>query len=77
MKIIFEKEEKVKNLTLADVDDDQFFVNIDGELCQKVFPRQYNIIAACDGSLIAAHSSEVDPDEKIERILPRVTKIEF
>lgn len=76
MKFIFEQDE-TKQLTFGDVQDNQFFVDADGYLCQKICSDGYNIIADNTGTPYAASSDHASKDDKIKRILPKVTKIEF
>ena len=75
MKIIFESEKDV--LTFNDVVVDNFFVNVSGELCQKSDDISYAVIANSHGEPLSYYSYDVRPDTKIERILPKVKKIEF
>jgi hypothetical protein len=77
MKIIFEKEEnQEKQLTLADVDHNQFFVCGDGYLCQKITDSRYTTIAKSNGQLYSDIFS-CDAHYRIKRILPKIAKIEF
>jgi len=77
MKIIFEKQnKKEKQLTIADVEVDQFFVCSNGYLCQKANDCFYNTITD-DNGILSCESFDCNPDYEIKRILPRVTKIEF
>ncbi len=77
MKIIFEKEENQdKQLTIADVEENQFFVCKDGYLCQKITDSRYNTIAKSNGQLYSGYFS-CEAHYPIKRILPKITKIEF
>jgi hypothetical protein len=77
MKIIFEKEDdQEKQLTIADVETNQFFVCSDGYLCQKLDSHRYTTIAKSDGQLYSGYFSG-DAHDRIKRILPKITKIEF
>jgi len=77
MKIIFEKEENQdKHLTIADVEDNQFFVCEVGYLCQKVSNSLYTTITDEDG-LLSCEIFDCDSDYPIKRILPKIAKIEF
>lgn len=70
--------EKAGSPVFGDVEDDQFFVNNDGDLCQKSTPRTYNIIATMDRRPWAsAVNIDMDANDRILRILPHVSKIEF
>jgi hypothetical protein len=77
MKIIFEKEEnQEKQLTIADVEENQFFVRSDGYLCQKLGSYCYTTIAKSNGQLYSGYFSIMKHD-RIKRILPKIAKIEF
>jgi hypothetical protein len=77
MKIIFEKKEnQEKQLTIADVEENQFFVCSDGYLCQKLGSYGYTTIANSNGQLYSGYFS-CDAHDRIKRILPKITKIEF
>lgn len=77
MKFIFEKESE-KSPTFNQVEENQFFVNANGKLCQKVSSTTYNVIADKDGVpftvVVAQHINGLN---KIKKILPKVVKIEF
>jgi hypothetical protein len=64
-------------LTLADVEEDQFFVDKDGWLGQKVGRTGYVLIAADDGEPCCTVYEDADEYEVIQRVLPKVTKINF
>jgi hypothetical protein len=68
--------EENESLTLADVEEDQFFVNDDDSLCQKVTEASYYVIADINGSP-CAYEVWRERDTPIKRILPKVTRIEF
>lgn len=76
MKFIYEKQENKGELTLKDVAENQFFVCVDGYLCQKVYACAYTTIADNEGDPSCSHLT-CDEDMPINRILPRVEKIEF
>ena len=76
MTFIYEQE-KVKTLTFGDVQENQFFVNVDGYLCQKASSGSYNIIADNLGTPYARSTDTAFKGDTIKRILPTVTKIEF
>lgn len=76
MTIKFHTEDESKDyLTFDMVEYDQFYIDIEGFLCQKASPKSYNIIADSDGEPCAAHVSELKGELKIVKILPKVTKI--
>ena len=62
---------------LSDVDNDQFFVDISGFLCQKVGHDRIITIADSDCLPIAGYYETDDEDQLITRILPEITKINF
>lgn len=76
MKFILETPAEEKTLTFEDVEINQFFVTIYGELCQKIGRSSYNMIAEKDGTPFAEHFGD-SYGFIIERILPKVAKIEF
>ena len=77
MKIIFEKVNKEKKqLTIVDVEENQFFVCECGYLCQKMSDSRYATIADDDGSL-SCEIFDCNQDYAIRRILPKIAKIEF
>lgn len=76
MKFIFEDEKEDKQPTFGDVEHNQFFVH-QNCLMQKVDSRTANKIAIEDGTLYANGCYDIYPEIKIDRILPKVKKIEF
>ena len=67
---------KPKEPTFKDVKVDQFFINIDHCLVQKVDVGLGHTIARADGTLFADRFS-CDPDERIIKVLDKIAKIEF
>lgn len=76
MKFIYEKQEEKKTLTLNDVENNQFFVDADGYLCQKIGSESYITIADEEGYPCCGYY-RVNPEKSIARLLPIVEKIEF
>lgn len=76
MKFILETPEEKTLPTFEDVDTNQFFVTLDGELCQKISCSAYNMITLRDGTPYADYLSDRH-GFVINRILPKVIKIEF
>lgn len=76
IKFIQEKETS-KELTLADVEDNQFFINGGGSFCQKTHFDLYHIIATHNGTPFSVMCDNRRGGEIIQKILPLVTKIEF
>jgi hypothetical protein len=75
--IKFEFEDAPSDLTFGDVEEDQFFVDEDGWLCQKAAEDAYTAIANADGEPTCTFFDGIDSDLLIKRILPKVTKINF
>lgn len=71
-------EPKKRPPRFGDVQADQFFIDMDGYLCQKYNFTSYHTIAEPDGTPYTRRTSiEIDSDTAISRVLPIVTKIEF
>jgi len=70
------EQEKTEN-QFQDVEDDQFFIDCLGYLCQKTNDVTYTIIANSYGIPYSDHRLHVKREDKIGKILPKVTKIEF
>jgi len=67
-------------LEFRDVEEDQFFVNHYGNLCQKISDDQYNVIADKNGVPLGCCTTHADEDRRdrfVQRILPKITRIEF
>lgn len=64
-------------LTFSDVKEDQFFVSEPGYLCQKRDKDSYNIIADAEGKPYSRQIEKVESERVINKILPKVSKIEF
>jgi hypothetical protein len=77
MKIIFAPTPVSAPPTFNDVDTNQFFVNICGQLCQKRTSASYCIIAASGGMPFCDFMTNIAPDASVKRILPQVQCIEF
>ena len=77
MKFILSETVKEKQLTFADVADNQFFVDRNGWLCQKVYCNRYHQITDRKGKPYADYYDNVYTSEPILRILPNVERIEF
>jgi hypothetical protein len=74
IKFIFESGDS-KELSFGDVDQDQFFINDEGFLCQKINYRKYNVLANGAGE---PYCFTVEFEDVIVRkILPRVIKIKW
>jgi len=77
MKFILEKNQETNLPSLKDVEDNQFFVNLTGCLCQKTTNKSFVVIADSKGQPYSCHSEEQSINLRINRILPKVVKIEF
>jgi len=75
--IEFVTEGNSKSLTFSDVEDNQFFVDLDGFLCQKIDPDSYTIVADNVGNPHGGYFDDVLEESPIKKVLPRVTKIRF
>jgi len=75
--IKFTQEDDIKPTpTFGDVVIDQFFVD-GGQLWQKIDSTSANLIAAANGNPLSNHDSKYHTDDPIDRIISKVTKIEF
>lgn len=75
MKFIFENPEK-KVPVFGDVQINQFFVDVGGCLCQKTDSFHYSMITN-DQGVPYSLCQNMEPNSIIQRILPKVKKIEF
>lgn len=74
--IKFETEkEEPKSPTFGDVEVNQFFIDIDGDFCQKSRDNKANRIAKYNGFPSAVSEMNMEPWEEIKKILPKVTNI--
>jgi hypothetical protein len=74
------EENTPAQLEFRDIKENQFFVNFYGNLCQKVSSNQYNTIADKNGVPFGCASIHIDEDRRdmfVQRILPKITRIEF
>ena len=76
IKFITASKTENPTLTFYDVDENQFFVDAVGNLCQKMDDGSYITIADVDGDPYCSYE-EVYSDEEITRIIEHVGKIEF
>lgn len=67
----------LSNPVFEDVEEDQFFIDSGGDFCQKSSDDSYNTIADSDGSPSGYTVNNVNSDQPVFRILPRVMKIEL
>ena len=77
MKFILSKPPEEKQLVFDDVVVNQFFVNRDGWLCQKVESDSYLQITDCEGAPYADYYAGEYVNLSIQRILPNVKRIEY
>lgn len=77
MKFIYEKQTKDKQLSLRDVEINQFFVCKEGYLCQKMNYGGSFVTIADDEGNPSCSNFNCDEDMPIKRLLPIVEKIEF
>jgi len=76
MKVSFKEDVNNSGLCFDDIDDDNFFVDQDGSLCQKYCNTEYHVICDEYGSLICSKEDDVNPSTKILRAV-NVSVIEF
>ncbi len=76
MKFIYEATEEENILYFSDVEENQFFIDMCGRLCQKILPESFTIIADADGTPCGLYI-KLQSDRIILRMLPKVFKIEF
>jgi len=76
MKIIFEQQAPNAPI-FGDVQENQFFVDTNGYLCQKSSASLYHTIADYNGELHSTYLECSSAHDKIKRIIPKITKIEF
>jgi hypothetical protein len=74
-KIVTEKGKEI--LTFEEVAENQFFVDISGNLCQKSDYGTYTVIANKEGKPSCFYLDEVSCDTIVKKIFPKVQKIEF
>lgn len=77
MELNFTTEPQPEQFTFSDVEENQFFVNEEGCLCQKIDNGEYTFIADSEGVPWAGYMKNVEEKFPIVRLLPRVTKINF
>jgi hypothetical protein len=81
IKFIVEEERQIveqdKDLTLADVEEGQFFVDKQGQLCQKYWEACYCVIADENGEPLGGSEDCEWNSRVVSRILPKVKRIEF
>lgn len=76
MEISFKHGNPQRQPTFGDVAINQFFVNRDGDLCQKNRSAGYSIIAIPSGRPWSAHRKASD-NQGIERMLPNIDNINY
>ncbi len=64
-------------ITFGDVEENQFFVDKDGYLCQKCSYKLCNYIADHNGKPFSDRREIFSSNSIIQKILPKVAKIEF
>ncbi len=66
-----------RNCSLDSVEDNQFFINNDGYLCQKCNDGCYIYIADVDGVPRAGFCHVITTEPCVSKILPEVESITF
>ena len=77
MKFILQENRETKLPSLKDVEVNQFFVNLNGCLCQKVCDNSYLRITDESQKPWCYSVTEQSINLRIKKILPKVVKIEF
>jgi hypothetical protein len=77
MKFILQENQETKLPSLKDVEDNQFFVDLTGCLCQKTTDRSFVVITHSNGQPYSDHFAGQSTNLRIKKILPKVVKIEF
>jgi hypothetical protein len=75
--IEFIKQTEKDELTLHDVEENQFFINNAYRLCQKVSECEYNVIADSDGSPLAYITEGFYEGDTILKVIDKIAKIKF
>lgn len=74
MQIIAESTGEVRYWnTMDDVDDNQFFIDFHGRLCQKINDCSYNVIADENHNPCAEETQVAYIDEEISEVLPNIS----
>jgi len=71
------EEDEEDTLTIHDVEENQFFIDGDGRLCQKVSECEYNVIADSDGSPLAYITDGFYEGDTITKVIDKIAKIKF
>jgi hypothetical protein len=75
MTIKFHTEEETEGLYFRDVEEDQFFIDSSGTLCVKHGNYGYVSLTSHSGVPMVTIEEGVSGATKVQKILPRVTKI--
>lgn len=75
IKFEYENDKEEKLLSLNSVDMEQFFIDEDGDFCQKCNSSSYVVIALKNGSPYSDKIQVGCDTLVVYKILPRVTKI--
>ena len=77
MSIEYEKSGEVTKLTFGMVEEDQFFYDLVGNLCQRLDTHRYQVIADNTGKPLALPGNHCYPtvDQRIKSICKEVVKI--
>ena len=65
------------SLIFSEVEVNQFFINCDGDLCQKSSESVFTIVADAEGEPYSDYFDEVSENMKIKKILPKIKRIDF
>lgn len=72
-------ETDIEIKTLDAVEENQFFIDVNGYLCQKVYFNAYNTIAKANGDPCACQDEVNDEREAliVKHIIPKILKVQF
>jgi hypothetical protein len=71
------EEDEEDTLTIHDVEENQFFIDNEDRLCQKVSECEYNVIADSDGYPLACSTETIYDGETITKVIDKIAKIKF
>lgn len=77
IKFITEKAKKDKSPTFGQVEENQFFIDAKNRLCQKMNAEAYIVLTNEQGDPWATWLEDIEEDRIINKILPKVIRIEW
>lgn len=76
IQFIFDESKEKHKLVFSMVKENQFFVDDDNRLCQKLHEDEFNVITDCNGQPFC-DTETADEDMEISRIISYVKRITF